>query len=184
MAAANELEFLQIYETYQPRILRYLTRLVGPVEAEDLSQQVFLRAGQGLCDFRGEAQISTWLYRIASNAAIDRIRSASYRHGEEEIQFDEMCESDQSGIETIDIRNPVEATLYQKDRLQCFLGYIEKLPINYRMVVLLNEIEELSTREIAQVLGVSHETVKIRLHRGRTRLFQALRETCKLEEWL
>lgn len=184
MAVASELEFLQLYETYQPRIVRYLAGLVGPDEAEDLSQQVFLRAGQNLAGFRGEAQVSTWLYRIASNAAIDRIRSASYRHGADEIQLDTMADEDQIGVETKDIRSPVEASLYQKDRLQCFLGYVDRLPFNYRVVVLLNEVEELSTREIAQVLGVSHETVKIRLHRGRARLFQALRETCHVQEWL
>ncbi len=78
----------------------------------------------------------------------------------------------------------VEQALLQKDRFHCFVNYIKKLPLNYKIIVLLSEVEELTTREIAEILGVSQETVKIRLHRGRVKLFQALRENCKPEEWL
>jgi RNA polymerase sigma-70 factor (ECF subfamily) len=78
----------------------------------------------------------------------------------------------------------VEQVLLQKDRFHCFVNYIKNLPLNYKIVVLLSEVEELTAREIAEILGVSQETVKIRLHRGRVKLFQALRENCKPEEWL
>jgi RNA polymerase sigma-70 factor (ECF subfamily) len=71
--------FAAIYADLQPKVLRYLTGLVGPDEAEDISQNVFLKVHAGLKDFRGEASLSTWIYRIATNAALDRLRSRSFR---------------------------------------------------------------------------------------------------------
>lgn len=74
-----ELEFQKIHETFRPKIHRYLTRLLGELEAEDLTQEVFVRVSRALPTFRGESQLSTWLYRIATNAAIDRLRSPSFQ---------------------------------------------------------------------------------------------------------
>lgn len=67
--------FQEIYERFQPGILRFLSRLVGEEEAEDVAQEVFLRVDRGLEGFRGESSIGTWIYRIARNAALDRLRS-------------------------------------------------------------------------------------------------------------
>ncbi len=184
MQPITTLDFQQVYETYQPRILHYLTRLLGPQEAEDLAQEVFLRAHQNLEFFRGEAQVSTWLYRIASNAAIDRLRSASFRRGTAEVELDEQCDCARAGQEGASPLVPMERLLLEKDRVNCFMDYIQRLPMSYKLIVLLSEVEELTTREIAAILGLSQETVKIRLHRGRARLFEALRQNCKPEEWM
>ncbi len=184
MVNSGESEFQQLYETYQPRILRYLTRLAGPDEAQDLSQEVFLRASRGLRAFRGEAQLSTWLYRIATHAAIDRSRSASFRHRVQDGLPEESEAAAAREAWTGEEPASLEKLLLQKDRARCFMRFVDDLPVNYRFVLLLSEIEELTTREIAAVLGLSQETVKIRLHRGRARLFKALREHCKPEEWL
>ena len=67
----SEPDFGKIYEDFRPRILRYLTRLVGEGEAEDLAQEVFVKIDRGLKTFRGESRISTWIYRIATHAAIE-----------------------------------------------------------------------------------------------------------------
>jgi len=67
--------FQVIYERFQPGILRFLSRLVGEEEAEDVAQGAFLRVDRGLKGFRGESSIGTWIYRIARNAALDRLRS-------------------------------------------------------------------------------------------------------------
>jgi RNA polymerase sigma-70 factor (ECF subfamily) len=68
-----------IFNEYRPKIYRYLVRLVGPLEAEDLTQEVFLKVNQGLAGFRSEAKVSTWLYRIATNAAVDLHRRKKSR---------------------------------------------------------------------------------------------------------
>ena len=184
MLDTNELEFQQVYETYQPRILRYLIRLVGAEEAEDLTQEVFVKVHQSLKTFRGDAQLSTWLYRIATNAAIDKTRSAAYRQGAQTGSLNESPETQgregwvDQGTATL------EQVLFQKERYHCYEGFIKNLPVNYRLVVMLSEIEELTCNEIADILGLSQAVVKIRLHRGRTRLLKELKDHCKPEEWL
>ncbi len=75
----GEGEFRQVYEAFRPRVLRHLTSLVGEDEAEDVAQDVFLKIYAALPYFRGESQLSTWIHRIVSNAALDRIRKASRR---------------------------------------------------------------------------------------------------------
>ena len=71
--------FDAIYREYFARIVRYLVRLVGPDEAEDLAQEVYLKISRLVGSFRGESAALTWVYRIATNAAIDRVRAPSYR---------------------------------------------------------------------------------------------------------
>jgi RNA polymerase sigma-70 factor (ECF subfamily) len=75
----SELEFQKIYDAFQPKILRYLIRLVGENEAEDVTQEIFVKVSQALENFRGESKLSTWLYRIATHAALDRLRSPSFQ---------------------------------------------------------------------------------------------------------
>jgi len=77
---SDEFEFQQIFNEYQPRILRYLTRLTGIYEAEDLTQEVFIKLESGLKNFKGESKLSNWIYRIATNSAIDRMRSPSFKY--------------------------------------------------------------------------------------------------------
>src|SRR3990172_175806 len=180
----SELEFQKIYDTYHPQILRYLVRLVGEPEAEDLAQEVFVKVSQGLKTFRGESQLSTWLYRIATNAAIDKIRTASFRQDAELSGLDDSNEIEDKDVWTGDEAPSLEQQLMRKEMYECFVDFVKRLPPNYRTVVVLNELEQLPNNEIAGILGLSLEAVKIRLHRGRTRLLQELKTHCKAEDWL
>ncbi len=72
-------EFQEIYDAFQPKILRYLTRMLGSHEAEDLTQEVFLKVDKALGSFKGESRLSTWIYRIATNAALERVMNFSKR---------------------------------------------------------------------------------------------------------
>ena len=180
----SELDFQDIYTAYQPRILRYLARLVGEAEAEDLTQEVFVKVSRALPAFRGEAQLSTWLYRIATNTAIDKMRTASFR---QEAQIDGLDETNEpedvdlwSGEETPSL----EQQVMRKEMYACFIDYVKRLPGDYRAVVVLSELEELPNSEIADILGLSVGMVKIRLHRGRSRLFQELKTHCQADDWL
>src|SRR3972149_775128 len=94
---ASELDFQQIYETFQPKIHRYLTRLAGESEAEDLTQETFVKAHRALENFRGESQLSTWIYRIAANTAMDKLRSPSFQQVAQFNLSDDSIEDDQAG---------------------------------------------------------------------------------------
>lgn len=75
----REEEFREIYTVYYLKIVRYLRRLVGEIEAEDVAQEVFVKVNKALDGFRGESQLSTWIYRIATNAAMDHLRKSASR---------------------------------------------------------------------------------------------------------
>ncbi len=180
----GELEFQKIYATFQPKILRYVTHLVGEHEAEDLTQEVFAKIAQTLGTFRGESQLSTWIYRIATNAAIDKLRTSSFRQAALVNSLDDCDEvAEQSVWQGEEPLSP-EQRLMRQEMQQCFGRYVGNLPANYRAVVVLSELEQLSNNEIADILGLSLDVVKIRLHRGRTRLFQELKIHCHAEDWL
>ncbi len=176
-----ELEFRGIYDAFHARIFRYLSRLVGNREAEDLSQEVFLKVNQGLKSFRGEAQLSTWIYRIATNAAIDKLRTPAFRQDDIAEDLDEerpgtACTAGQAA-------SPDQEVM-RKEMYDCFGNFVKGLPAAYRAVVILSELEELSNQEIADILGLTLDAVKIRLHRGRALLFEQLKAHCKAEDWL
>ena len=73
----------EIYEEFQPKIVHYLSRLLGNQDAEDIAQEVFAKVSRGLESFKGQSKLSTWIYRIATNTAIDKLRSASFKRSSE-----------------------------------------------------------------------------------------------------
>jgi RNA polymerase sigma-70 factor (ECF subfamily) len=178
--ANSELEFQKIYHSFQPRIARYLTRLVGEYEADDLTQEVFVKVSQALKDFRGESQLSTWIYRIATNAALDRRRRPSFQQMAEKRSHSEPAgEGEEDSDDRATKKGPsVEQKLIRKEMNECIRDFIENLPDNYRAVLVLSELEEVRNTQIAEILGTTLENVKIRLHRARARLKKELETHC------
>ena len=179
-----ETHFTKIYDAYQPRILRYTGRLVGESEAEDLTQDVFIKVHQSLGSFRGESQLSTWLYRIATNTAMDRLRSPSFHQVALNCSSCDSLEQDEVEVVDRDVwtgeKTPlVESQLVHQEMNECLLGYIKRLPEGYRTVLVLSEYEGLKNSEIAEILGVTLDTVKIRLHRAREILKEELSTHCE-----
>lgn len=177
-------EFQKLYDSHQPRIRRYLTRIVGPDEAEDLTQDVFLKVLQGLSSFKGQAAVSTWLYRIATNAARDRLRRRSFRQARSATPIDPAgngsAGSNEDDSAMADEAPSADERLMWDEMRDHLLKLVERLPPNYRTVVVLSELEGLTDGEIADVLSVSLEAVKIRLHRARAKLKE---ETDRDREW-
>jgi RNA polymerase sigma-70 factor (ECF subfamily) len=175
-------DFEAIHSSYRPRIVRYLTRLVGPDAAEDLAQEVFIRVSRGLPDFKGAAKLSTWIYRIATNVATDRLRSRSFQQTRSDKAISHQGGSVEDAEALTDDKSPsIERRLMRDQMSSCVHDYINTLPENYRAVVILSDIEGLTNREIAEVLEMTLDTVKIRLHRGREKLKEKLRNGCSFD---
>jgi RNA polymerase sigma-70 factor (ECF subfamily) len=177
------LDFQEIYTSFQPKIFGYLSRMLDENEAEDLTQEVFVKVDKALKEFRGEAQLSTWIYRIATNAALDRLRSSSFRQRAREcVQSDTsdqtMAEPEDKDIWTGEQRKSVDQQLIRKEMNSCIREYIDQLPEDYRAVLVLSEVEGFKNREIVEILGVSLDTVKIRLHRAKAKLKESLGSHC------
>lgn len=174
------LDFQVIHDIYRPRVLHYLKRLVGERDAEDLTQLVMVKVNDGLAQFRGDAQLSTWIYRIATNAAFDRLRSHAVRKEVQSIAVGEFESDDAEAFDSgAEPQGPsTEATVIRDEMNACIRGFVERLPEPYRAVIVLSEMEGFKNREIADILGVSLDTVKIRLHRARERLKHDLAAGC------
>ena len=163
-------EFQSIYQEFEPRIRRYVRRLVGAGDAEDVTQDVFVKVSQALPRFRGDARIGTWIYRIATNTAFDRLRSRSLERARRR-----PCD----GREALAGTPPdVDRELARNEMSGCIRQHVDALPPGYRSVILLSETEGLTNGEIADALGLSLPTVKIRLHRARRRLRSQLERAC------
>ena len=167
-------EFDRIYAEHHTRILRYLTRMVGAHDAEDLTQEVFIRGAKAYEGFRHEAKIETWLYRIATHVAVDRLRGTALRR--ETMLGEELGEVAEDGREA---GSTLEEKTLRRAANECIRNVIYGLPENYRTPLILSELEGFTNREIAEIMDVSLDTVKIRLHRAKEQLKQALLDACQ-----
>jgi RNA polymerase sigma-70 factor (ECF subfamily) len=164
------LDFQRICDEFHVRIRRYLARVAGTANADDLTQETFTRVSQALASFRGEAALSTWIYRIATNVALDRARSRGFQ-----LQARAAEPNALGTLATIPI---IEDDVARREMSACVRDYVDQLPPDYRTVVVLSDLEEIPDREIAEVPGISLEATKIRLHRARARLRQMLQQGC------
>ena len=171
-------KFDTIFDEYHPKILRYLSRIVGPVDAEDLAQEVFDKISRGLSRFQGRSSLSTWIYRIATNSAIDRFRSAAHKYDSNQDAFEDEAPHESSGAKAVKAAPVTDQLVIRKEMSDCVNEFIDNLPADYRTVILLSELEGFANKEIAEILGISLDNVKIRLHRARARLKKALQEGC------
>ncbi len=177
MSVRDMKDFANIYKEFQPKIYRYLSNLCGEADAHDLTQIVFLKVSRSLEGFRGESSLATWIYRIATNVAHDHSVSSLAKQREAELPMD-----DTGSLDDFSDSNHVSADResIRREMNACVRGVVDQLPENYRTVLILSEFEELTNPEIADVLGLSVDTVKIRLHRARIHLRKTLESECSL----
>ena len=145
-------------------------------EARDLTQETFLRAFQNIDRFRGEADIRTWIYRIAINQARNRSRWWRRRRRDATVSLDATHgESNQSLLGTLaePSQNPEQQTL-AREREMALRSALQRLALAYRETVILRDIEGFTYEEIAATLGINVGTVKSRLARGRQELRKKL----------
>lgn len=154
--------FAEFVREFEPRIAALLSRLLDdPRDVEEATQDTFIQAWRNLDGFRGDAAVFTWLYRIATNTALMRLR----RRRHHTVHIDDLRDSPEPN--GTDIASAVVARLEVVDAVRAALAL---LPPDQHVVVALRDIEGLSNAEVADLLGVMVSTVKTRLHRGRARL--------------
>lgn len=170
----------RLHAEHGERIRRYLERLVGPSDADDLAQDVFERAHRALGAFRGDSRVLTWLYRLATNVAIDRLRGDNRRV---ELERDGGGSDPLEAALSTDAEHvrSLEAELDRRQMRECILDVVDRLPTSQRAAILLGELRGFSDKELAEALGVSLGAAKIRLHRARRALKAALERACDFE---
>jgi RNA polymerase sigma-70 factor (ECF subfamily) len=172
------MDFQEIYTEFQPRILQYLSRMMDPAEAEDVAQEVFEKVNRSLDGFKGRSKLSTWIYRIATNTAIDRLRSASFKHSSQQTELEETTETKAKNDWTGQAQTSTDQKIIRREMSECVREFIDRLPPDYSAILILSEIEGFKNKEIAEILKISLENAKIRLHRARARLKKELDSGC------
>jgi RNA polymerase sigma-70 factor (ECF subfamily) len=145
--------FERLYRTHVARIHSLTRRMLGSNEADEVTQDIFVRTWQKLGQFRGDSQFATWLHRLAVNVVIERRRSFA-------IQRDRMSD-DPAALDAVSVA-PARADLTVD-----FEHAIERLPEGAREIFVLHDVEGYKHREIAAMLGITSGTSKRQLHRAR-----------------
>ncbi|MBI5881985.1 MAG: sigma-70 family RNA polymerase sigma factor [Elusimicrobia bacterium] len=162
--------FDQLIRRYEDKIYRLSHSVCAgiPAEADDVYQETFIKAFEKLHTFKGNSNLGTWLYRIASNICWQRFR-AKKRMPLVPI-LDLPPDDDESGAVVVQIKDwlptPEEAAS-KKELRQTVAKAMSELPVDYRLVLTLRDVQELSNEEAAKILRLSVPAVKSRLHRGR-----------------
>ncbi len=160
-----------LYSRHGAGIRRYLARMVGVADAEDLVQDVFERAQRAVPADDAEQHPSAWLYRIARNAALDQLRSRRVRERKDVVA------ALRDGTAGCEPRPDID--LAREQMRACILDLVERLAPSHRAVVLLSELRGLSDKETADSLGISLGAAKIRLHRARHALRDLMECECR-----
>jgi RNA polymerase sigma-70 factor (ECF subfamily) len=166
------MDFERAYRMYSRRVYSKCLRMVGnEAEAEDLTQEVFLQLFRKMDSFRGESAFSTWLYRLALNVVLMRLRRKSLPT----TSLEEVIEL-KEGIFTLHqvLGTPDSALTFAIDRLNLERA-VTQMPAGYKQIFLLHYVEGYGHREIARILGLSIGTSKSQLYKARVRLRQLLR---------
>lgn len=170
--------FEELTNRYERRIYTLAMRVLGNQhDAEDVTQQTFLSALEHLADFRGDSSFATWLFRIATNAALKILRK---RRGLNTISLEQSTEP-QEGTDTIphpeyiaDWRQTPDALAQRAETRRVLEEALSELDEKHRLVFLLRDVEGLSIKETAEALGLTEANVKVRLLRARLQLREKL----------
>src|SRR5436853_4757651 len=169
--AGREDSFEELVRRYQRPIAAYVYRMVGDYDAAlDLTQEVFIKVYNSLSRYRSEFKFSTWIYKIAHNAAIDHLR----RHAVREQTLTSGPESERREISIESRRLTPEQESERKERRSEIENVVQLLPTAYRELIVLRHSQDLSYDEIAEVTGLPLGTVKNRLCRAREAMRQLL----------
>ena len=178
LRARDERAFNDLVKQYERRVFGLLLRLIGRRdEAEDLAQEVFVQVFKAIGGFRGEAKLSTWIFRIAVNLSKNRTKYLARRRVDSQDHFDDV--GDDAPLHGA--KDATMAVIARPDELLSGIeleAFVERsiaqLEPDFREVLILRDVEEMSYEEIAEITGLADGTVKSRIHRARLQLKEAV----------
>lgn len=155
----------ELYHRHKGAVFGYLWRMTGSTdEADELTQETFYQAVLSIHRFRGEASVKTWLLKIARNLFLKRLRQRQREEG--------LLDPEAALEQAVDPEaGPLQRLVLQDER-EALNRALARLPEQYRTALILREVQELSTAEVAAILDKSEATVRVLLHRARQRLHQ------------
>jgi RNA polymerase sigma-70 factor (ECF subfamily) len=163
--------FAEVAEELSGPLLRYLRRYVGDADlAEDLLQETLIRISRGLAGFAGRAELKTWAFSIATRVAADHFRKPANR-----LSIVDITEPP----EPPDAERSAEQGLVIDEMNACVRRVIDSLPEDYRAALVLHDLEGLTATQVAEISACPVPTAKIRIHRARARLAEALKRECE-----
>ncbi|MFZ1084387.1 MAG: sigma-70 family RNA polymerase sigma factor [Terracidiphilus sp.] len=175
-AAGDEAAFNLLAGKYHRPIIHFLFRMVrNQAIAEELAQEVFLRVYRSRASYRAEAKFSTWLYRIATNLAVNHARDTKNERAVQNVYLDSPDDETGTKPDVADSGLSAEQSLLRQERMKAIRAQVNALPERQRMAVLMHKYQGMDYREIGQVLKLSESAVKSLLFRA----YQSLRETLK-----
>jgi RNA polymerase sigma-70 factor (ECF subfamily) len=176
--AGNDAAFTQLVTKYKDSLTNFLNVMVGNYDvAADLAQETFIRVYRNIGRYSNIYQFSTWLYRIASNLAIDEMR---YRKRRGQVFYNNIWDNSRSNdaerpeMQISDVRRGPREEMLRRESSHMLGDAIRSLPEKYRVAFVMKEVQELPYETIAQVLKCSTGTIKSRLHRARELLQRKL----------
>ena len=179
LRAGDLAAFEELVDHFERPVYALCFRLLGDAEeARDAAQETFLKVYRGLGGFRGEAGLKTWIYRIAINQAMNQKRWWRRRHRDETVSLDiSRGQSETTLGNLLPARScSPEAEAISSERERCIMRALSEIKEEYRIALMLREIEELSYEEIAETLSISIGTVKSRIARGREDLRRRVKD--------
>lgn len=174
------LNFEEMYQQYGERVLNLAFRMTGNAEeARDLTQDIFVRIYENMDSYRGDAQVYTWIYRIATNHVLNHLKKSKRRSWmawlDRSVGDAFRDEKDEQDIAAMLPQEKPDQKMEKNEREKIVWNAICQLPPIYRIPLVLNRYEEMSYNEIAEVMTISLNTVASRLHRATGMLAESLK---------
>ena len=175
--AGDDSAFNYLVQKYRRPMVNFMYRMAhNAAGAEDLAQEVFLRVYRSRESYEASAKFTTWLYRIATNLAVNHARDTRHERPENQVSLDEPDEESGHTLDLADGTPSVEENLMQRERLAAIRQRVQALPERQRMAVVMHKYQQMDYRQIADVLKLSESATKSLLFRAYETLREQLRQ--------
>lgn len=169
------MEATALFEQYEKKVYRVILRLVeDPEEAEDLTQETFVKVYRKLPTLKDETKVASWLYRIATTVALDRMRQPAYQQARDYRRVD-LAKAEGMLVS----KDVPSLSLDRNETTNCVRQYVDHLPEQYRVTLVLHDLEGLPIEQVAEISGSSVAATKVRLHRARKRMAALCGQECE-----